>query len=137
MRTDVARPYSDLSGHASAARPARSVGLTDATTMERGVTSMYLRRFLLRTQRREFVDMFQPNEEPLESGNSGHERHISQTGAPAAGIREIESEWPWWLSSPTTGAAAPSRGSDGESDIARRWSLQQDETDEPTSLPAA
>ena len=99
---------------------------------------MYLRRFRLKTHRHEFVDRLQPNEEAARERNSGHERHIvAPTGPPATGMRETETEWPWWLSSQTTGAAAPSRGSDGESDIARRWSLQQDETDEPTSLPAA
>jgi hypothetical protein len=39
------------------------------------------------------------------------------------------------LSSPTEDASNP--GPDDAEDIGRRWSLEYDESDEPTSLPAA
>jgi hypothetical protein len=96
---------------------------------------MHLRLFRHKTQRREFDDRHQPGERRLEGGNSENQRcAVAPTGAAAARSRETESEWPWWLSSQTTKAAASGRGSDDEADVGRRWSLQQDET---TSWPVS
>lgn len=97
---------------------------------------MRLRLFRHTTRQRELDDERQPMKR-FESTNAGGERRdIPPTGATATRLREAESEWPWWLSPPTTEAA-------GEEEVSRRWALWQDESDEedepdePTSPPAA
>src|SRR5262245_43177616 len=108
--------------------------------MERGVPSMHLRLLRHKAPQHEVEDGHQPNRKRLESGTSEHQRRVvAPMAAATARSREAEagSEWPWWLSLPATGAGATGRGSDDDADLGRRWSLQQDESDDPTSLPAA
>jgi hypothetical protein len=92
--------------------------------------------FRLKTRRPEHDEAHQPKRTRLESGESRERADpVASTGVAAAPPRDTESEWPWWLSSPTEDASNP--GPDDAEDIGRRWSLEYDESDEPTSLPAA
>jgi hypothetical protein len=97
---------------------------------------MHLRLLRHKTGQHDLEEEHEATGTCLDSSVSGHERRVVvPTGAAIARLREAEPEWPWWLSSPATDVAEG--GSNGEADVGRRWSLQQDETDEPTSLPAA
>lgn len=67
------------------------------------------------------------------STDAGPERRgVVPIGAAAGRLTASESEWPWWLSSPTT-EAEPSVEADREASVARRWSLLQDELDDAAS----
>ena len=91
---------------------------------------MYLRLFG-RTRGRDLHEEDQSKNR--NSADAGPEqRGVVPTGAAAGRLTVIESEWPWWLSSPTT-EAEPSAEADGEASVARRWSLRQDELDDALS----
>jgi hypothetical protein len=76
-------------------------------------------------RRRKFDDERQPNRKRREGRESGDRPDVvGFTGAAAARTNEPDSEWPWWLSLPTR-------------EVGRPLSAQDDESDEPTSLPAA
>jgi hypothetical protein len=98
---------------------------------------MHLRLFRHTTRRREFDEEHQPRKRPESTDNGRQRRVVAPTGAVAMRTREAESEWPWWLSSPTSESASWGPGLAGEVDAGRRWSLRQDDSDEPTLRPAA
>lgn len=98
---------------------------------------MHLHLFKHTTRRRKFENEHQPNNRPERTSFGRHRPDVAPTSATATPLSEAESEWPWWLSSPTTEAAPSDPGSDAEADVGRRWSLRQDDSDEPTSPPAA
>jgi hypothetical protein len=102
--------------------------------MEKGVPSMnlHIRR------KRKFDDERQPNRKRREGRESGDRPDVvGSTGAAAMRTNEPDSEWPWWLSLPTTEGDPASRVSDGPWEVGRPLPAQDDESDQPTSLPAA
>src|SRR5262245_32503504 len=106
---------------------ARLVGPTGAASVERGVSSMYLRP-VRRAPQQELAEKDRPNESSPESGADG--RHWKRMVAPIGVVDRAsgaESQWPWWLSPAPTHASQSDEGSDD----GRRWALHRDESDEP------
>jgi hypothetical protein len=96
---------------------------------------MHLDLFQHETRRREFEDDHRPNgEHPEASEVDEQPRLVAPAGAAATALREPDSEWPWWLSSPATDGDPSSRVS---ADSDRPSRVKRDESDEPTSPTAA
>lgn len=91
---------------------------------------MYLRLFGSTRGRDLHHDEQSRNRNSTDAGPA--RRGVVPTGAAAGRLIANESEWPWWLSSPTN-EAEPSAEADGEESVARRWSLRQDELDDVAS----
>jgi hypothetical protein len=100
--------------------------------MEKGVLSMRLNFFRLKTRRHEFEDEHQPNTKIRLRGESGDRPHLAApTGPAATSLKEPDTQWPSWLSSETT------RVSDRALQTGQTSPVEHEESDEPTSLPAA
>jgi hypothetical protein len=93
---------------------------------------MRLNFFRIKTRRHEFEDEHQPNENSRLRGESGDRPHVVAPTSPAAtSLEEPDTQWPSWLSSQTT------RVSDRALQADQTSPVEQEESDEPTSSPAA
>jgi hypothetical protein len=90
--------------------------------------------FFQRRSRSDFEIEHRPNGKGRLGGESGDRPGVvAPPGVAATRMREPDGLWPWWLSSPTTS----SRVSDWAAKVGQPLPVQPDESDEPTSLPAA
>jgi hypothetical protein len=93
---------------------------------------MRLNFFRIKTRRHQFEDEHQPKTKTRLRGESGDRPHVVAPTRPAATtLREPDTQWPSWLSSQTT------RVSDRALQAGQTLPVEQEESDEPTSLPAA
>ena len=92
---------------------------------------MHLHLFRHKTRRHEFEDEHQTNAKSRSGSDSGDRPHVvAPTDLAATSLREPDTEWPW-RSSQTT------RVSDWAFQVGQPLPVQHDESDEPSSLPAA
>ena len=93
---------------------------------------MYL-RLVRQAPQQELAGNDRPNESSPESGAGRPRKRVVAPIGVVDRASGAESQWPWWLSPAPTDA---SRSDEGSND-GRRWALHRDESDEPSSLPAA
>jgi hypothetical protein len=99
---------------------------------------MSLHLFRHKSRRHEFEDEHQPNAKGRLGSESGDRPHVvAPTDLAAPSLREPDTDWPWWLSSPETEGTPSSRVWDWAAPEGQPLPVQHAESGEPTSLPAA
>ena len=96
---------------------------------------MRINFFRLRTRRHELEDDHQPKAKSGSGGESGDRPHVVAPRPGVTTLREPDTQWPSWLSSQTTRVS--DRALQAGQTLPVEQEEEQEESDEPASLPAA
>jgi hypothetical protein len=104
--------------------------------MEKGDPSVHHHLFRLNTRQSKPETEDRPDRKRPADGESRLPVHVAPIGMAAGRPPGPASEWPWRLIPPTT-ADAPVDRAGAEADEASDLSAEEDESEDPTLLPAA